>query len=327
MAKDLTDPAVESDDVNGVAVRNGSSDAMDHYDDDPAELDVLSEHPQTFVVRHARPYESPGRSARNHWQLVTVFALLGVLIGAAFAFVRSPTYTAQQRLVVGKTAQLSQLSTIPGLDLAGQNLAAAYSRLVDTDEVQAAVAKKLGGTMNGTLAASPIPDSPIVRLDATGASEADALAIAKAGSQALVATVNDLNSQQGKASEALLKQYEDANAIVISAQNQVNQLTGQYNANAGNTPAQAALQIQLDAAQAKVDSASVKAQALVDAYKGTFDPTAINSQVIQPVGQPKATGNNRRSTLEAGLLIGLVAGGLIGLGLAVWIDLRARAAR
>jgi hypothetical protein len=31
--------------------------------------------------------------------------------------------------------------------------------------------------------------------------------------------------------------------------------------------------------------------------------------------------------LEAGLLIGLVAGGLIGLGLAVWIDLRARAAR
>jgi capsular polysaccharide biosynthesis protein len=326
MAKDLTDPAVESDDVNDVAVRNGSSDAMDHYDDDPAELDVLSEHPQTFVVRHSRPYESPGRSARNHWQLVTVFCLLGVLIGAAFAFVRSPTYTAQQRLVVGKTAQLSQLSTIPGLDLAGQNLAAAYSRLVDTDEVQAAVAKKLGGTMNGTLAASPIPDSPIVRLDATGASEADALAIAKAGSQALVATVNDLNTQQGKASDALLKQYEDANNVVISAQNQVNLLQGQY-ANAGSAAAQAAVQTQLDAAQSKVDSATVKAQALEDAYKGTFDPTAINSQVIQPVGRPQATGNNRRSTLEAGLLIGLVAGGLIGLGLAVWIDLRARAAR
>jgi hypothetical protein len=58
-----------------------------------------------------------------------------------------------------------------------------------------------------------------------------------------------------------------------------------------------------------------------------YQPTAINSQIIQSAGPPKDMGNNRRSTLEAGVLIGLVAGGLLGLGLAVWIDLRARQAR
>ena len=159
MAKDLTDPAVESDDVNGVAVRNGSSDAVDHRDD-AVELDVPSDPVQTFVVRHARPYESPGRSAKNHWQLITVFCLLGVLLGAAFAFVKSPTYNAEMRLVVGKTAQLSNLASVPGLDAAGQSLASSYSRLVDTDEVQAATAKKMGGALNGSVSASPIPESP-----------------------------------------------------------------------------------------------------------------------------------------------------------------------
>ena len=93
---------------------------------------------QTFVIDRSHPYESPGRSARNHWQLITVFCLLGVLLGAAFAFVRPPTYTAEPRLVVGKTAQLSNLASVPGLDAAGESLASSYSRLVSTDEVLAA---------------------------------------------------------------------------------------------------------------------------------------------------------------------------------------------
>ena len=326
MAKDLTDPAVESDDVNDVAVRNGSSDSVEHLDDDAVELDVPKEHLQTFVVRHSRPYESPGRSARNHWQLITVFALLGVLLGAAFAFVRSPTYTAEMRLVVGKTAQLSNLASVPGLDAAGQSLAASYSRLVDTDEVQADTAKRMGGTLDGALSASPIPDSPVLRLDATAPSEERALALAKAGSQALVAAVNKLNEQQNQSAKKILDQFNAANQIVIDTQAQLNQLQATL---AAQTTAAGAdqVQTQINAAQAKHDTAKVEADALADAYSGVYQPTAINSQIIQSAGPPKDTGNNRRSTLEAGVLIGLVAGGLLGLGLAVWIDLRARKAQ
>ncbi len=329
MAKDLTDPAVESDDVNGVAVRNGSSDAVDHFDDDSddsVELDVQSEPVQTFVVRHARPYESPGRSARNHWQLITVFCLLGVLLGAAFGFVRSPTYSAEERLVVGKTAQLSNLASVPGLDVAGESLASSYSRLVNTDEVQAATAKKLGGVLNGSISASPIPDSPIVRLDATAPSQEHALAVAKAASAALVDAVEKLNRQQNQSAKAILAKFNAANAIVIASQAQLNRLQASLPAQP-NDGARDVVQGQIDAEQAKHDTAKVEADALADAYAGVYQPTEINSQIIQPAGGPTATGSNRRSTLEAGVLIGLVAGGLLGLGLAVWIDLRARRAR
>lgn len=325
MAKDLTDPAVESEDVNGVAVRNGSSDAVEHRDD-AVELDVPAEPVQTFVVRHARPYESPGRSARNHWQLITVFCLLGVVLGAAFAFVKSPTYNAEQRLIVGKTAQLSNLASVPGLDAAGQSLASAYSRLVETDEVQAATAKKMGGALNGSISASPIPDSPVLRLDATATSAERAVALAKAGSVALVDAVNKLNEQQNQSAKKILDQFNAANQIVIDTQAQLNQL--QPTLAAQTTAAGTAqVQAQINAAQAKHDTAKVQADALNAAYSGVYQPSAINSQIIQSAGPPKATGSNRRSTLEAGVLIGLVAGGLLGLGLAVWIDLRARQAR
>ena len=110
----------------------------------------------------------------------------------------------------------------------------------------------------------------------------------------------------------------------------MNQLQAQYNAQAAAGAGAAtlnALQTQIETTQSKVDSANVKTEALQSAYQGVFNPSAINTQIIQPAGAPKATGSNRRSTLEAGVLIGLVAGGLIGLGLAVWIDLRARQAQ
>jgi hypothetical protein len=222
--------------------------------------------------------------------------------------------------VVGKTAQLSNLASIPGLDTAGQNLASAYSRLVSTDEVQSGASKRLGHPIDGTLSASPIPDSPIVRLEASAKSSEAAIDLATAGSAALVDAVNTLNEQQSKSAADLLKQYEEAFQALITAQNKVAQL--QQSVNAG-TPL-ASVQEQLNTAQTEVAAATVKTDALNAAYQGTFSPSALNSQVIQPAGAPIATGNNRKSTIEVGILVGLVVGGLLGLGLAVWIDLRAR---
>ena len=274
---------------------------------------------QKFVIDRSRPYESPGRSARNHWHLIAVFALLGVLLGAAFGIVRPPTYTAESRLVVGKTAQLSNLASVPGLDAAGESLASAYSRLVSTDEVLAGAAERLGGPIDGSLSGSPIPESPIVRVEASAKSSEAAIALARAGSAALVAAVDDLNEQQNKSSEDLLEQYRAAAKLQIEATSRLVLL--QAAAGANPTPGQ---QDQINAAETEVAAAKVKADALDEAFKGTFNPSAINTQVIQPAGAPTATGDNRKSTIQAGVLIGLVAGGLLGLGLAMWIDLRAR---
>lgn len=327
MAKDLNDPPVETTDSANVVVRNGSS-GLEDFEYGVPEATLTDTRPaHTFFLHRAHPYVSPGRSARNHWQLIVVFTMLGVLLGAAFGFVRKPTYTAESRLVVGKTAQLSNLASIPGLDAAGQSLAASYSRLVTTDAVLNDAAKRLGGSIDGSLSASPIPLSPVVLVEASAKSRDQAVALAKAGSAALVDAVDTLNQQQSKATDDLLKQYQDADRTLIAAQINVNSLRGQYaaqlNAGAGATTLDD-LQTKVNVAQTEVDAAQVKKDALAATYSGVFSPTALNSQVLQRVGTAAATGNNRKSTLEIGVLIGLVVGGLLGLGLAVWIDLRAR---
>ena len=327
MEQDLND-RFETDPTD-IAVRNGASGAIEELDSGVVDTEAPSpERVHTFFVHSARPYVSPGRSARNHWQLITVFCLLGVLLGAAFGFLRPPTYTAEARLVVGKTAQLSNLASIPGLDAAGQSLASSYSRLVTTDTVLNDTAKRLGGSIDGSLSASPIPDAPVVRVDASAPSSAKAIALAKAGSAALIDAVNQLNTQQSKSADDIVKQYQDADSALLAAQINVNGLRQQYTANqaAGASASSLAdLQTKVNIAQTEVDAAQLKKDALAATYNGVFNPTALNTQILQRVGAASATGSNRKSTLEAGLLIGLVAGGLLGLSLAVWIDLRARA--
>ncbi len=174
-----------------------------------------------------------GRSARRHWHLVAASTLICMLLGGVFAIARKPSYTAETRLVVGKTAQLSNIASIPGLDAAGQSLAASYSRLVSTDEVLKGIEKRLGGPIDGSVSASPIPETAVVRLDTSSSSEATALATAKAGSAALIDAVNALNTDQSKSADAILEQYKVAAAAKNAAQTTLTQL--QNNANA--TPA------------------------------------------------------------------------------------------
>ena len=140
--------------------------------------------------------------------------------------------------------------------------------------------------------------------------------------------VNKLNDQQNKSADAILKQYNARTRSTSPRRAKLNQLQASTTPRPRRAPAPPLnpLQTQIEAAQSKVDSANVKTEALQSAYKAC-STHRINSQIIQPAGAPKATGSNRRSTLEAGVLIGLVAGGLLGLGLAVWIDLRARQAQ
>ena len=90
MAKDLNDPPAETVDSADVAVRNGSSSTSDlEYGVPEGSLtDTSLSH--TFFLHRGRPYVSPGRSARNHWQLIVVCTLLGVVLGAAFALYVHP---------------------------------------------------------------------------------------------------------------------------------------------------------------------------------------------------------------------------------------------
>jgi capsular polysaccharide biosynthesis protein len=270
------------------------------------------------------PYVSVGRSARAHWRLVLAFAAFGVALALVAGLARPPSYSAQTRLVVGKTVQLSNLAATPGLALASQQLASDYSRLVSTHSVLDETARALNrtpGSLGGRVSASPIPESPVILLEAHAANAHDAVAIANAGAGALVKAVNTLNTEQLQSSHQLLDRYRKADDALLRDQQTLKSLQNQLNQQGANAPR--SLEDQIVAAQTAVDADRLDVNSLASDYEGTLSPGRLNEQVVQRVGKADATGNDRMAFLEIALLVGLVAGVLVGIALAALIDARA----
>jgi capsular polysaccharide biosynthesis protein/transposase-like protein len=269
----------------------------------------------------SRPYVSPGRSARNHWKLITVITIALMLIGAEIAILKPPTYTAQARLIVGKTVDLGNIAAIPGLAAAGQELASDYSRLVGTQIVDGPAQKSLGagGFRGATLSASPIAQSPVVLVEASASSPELAIAVANAGSKALVGAVNSINSKQLASADSILEEYGKAVTVLNQDQAQVDNLKL---AGADSNNANPTLKNQYALALVAVSKDNLKVQALSTDYQGVVTPSDLNEQVITQVSSAHSTGNNRKKTLEIALLGSLVAGVLLGTAIATWLDRR-----
>ena len=247
------------------------------------------------------------------------------MLGATVALLRPPKYTASARLVVGKTVQLDQTSAIPGLAAAGAQLAADYSRLVSTGLVTDAVAESLGsaGLGDASLSASPVIGSPIILVEATADSAEAARAAANAGARGLVKAVDRINARQVAATQDLLEIYRKADEVLQRDTETLDQLQRQVD-NLG-TSASAGLREQLIAAKTTVSVDTVKRDALAADYAGAYTPADLNSQVLQPVGTASDSGNDRIRFLQIALLVSLVAGLLVGVGIAVLVDRRPRA--
>lgn len=275
---------------------------------------------RVLVEPGRRPYVAPGRSALNHWRLVAAFTVAAAMLALGVGLVRAPTYTAQAQLLVGKTVQLNNLAAIPGLAAAGQQIASDYSRLISTAIVTKEAEKQLHGPLGGSLSASPIPQSPVIQVSAAATSSAHAVALANAGSAALVTAVNQLNEQQSKASSQLLQRYQQADQVLLDNTRTLTNLQQQLAAN----PTNSSLVQQVVSAQTVVDSDKVQVDALAADYSGTSTPSQLNEQLVQPVGPARATGNDRKTFLEIALLAALVIGFIAGGATAIFVDLRLR---
>lgn len=160
---------------------------------------------------------SVGGSILRHPFLVLLPMI--VLVGAAIALAsqRAPTYTAEARLGVGRLDVPSQ--AVPGVVSASQSLAATYSRLVKAEGVVDPVAARVGltsGQVSAALSASPIPESPIVRIEATGASAAVAERLANLAGSVLTRFVAKLNSAGDQ--DLLIAEYRNAAGELTAAQ-------------------------------------------------------------------------------------------------------------
>lgn len=147
---------------------------------------------------------------RRHRLLAALPVLILLPVAVALGLERSPRYTAEARLIVGRLS-----ITNPGLSgyvTATQSLASAYSRALTASEVTEPVARALNMSpqeVSSRLAGSPIQQSPVFRVIATGRSPAQAVGLANDASSALITYVGKLN-RENPDGPRLLAQYTRA---------------------------------------------------------------------------------------------------------------------
>lgn len=272
-------------------------------------------------------YVSPGRSAMRHLAMVAVVTVVCVVGGIAYGFARHPVYSAEARLYVGKTLSLTNTAAIAGLATASYNIASDYARLVSTSSVIDATEKTLGhpGHLGGTLAASPVPDSPILRVDASATNATFASSLANAGATALVSIVDQINQlARSQVNQLQLNYAKDENAVVslTAARNGLLSEIGKLSTKAGNQSRINSLQAQANKDSTAIQVSQLKAEADSAQYQSQVSSLTSEEQVISQVGNAVATGNTRKKNLEIGLIVGLVGGLILGVATASYRDLR-----
>lgn len=267
-------------------------------------------------------YDSPGRSAVGHIRLVAAIMVIGALIGAAFAMLRPPSYTAEARLYVGKTMNLTNTASIAGLANAGSQMASAYSRLISTSTVLTEVERRVGhpGHLGGSLSASPVPQSPVIRIDASSSTSQGAVDLAQAGAAALIDAVNQINQLSQSQVTQLEQAYANDESTIENLTNTLSKLQAQL---ASTPPAsQGALQAQITATNTKIKVAQLQADADSSQFQAQVSSIQGEEQVVTQEGSAIPTGSDRKTYLEIAVLGGIIGGLIVSIALASLIDLR-----
>jgi uncharacterized protein involved in exopolysaccharide biosynthesis len=220
----------------------------------------------------------------------------------AYGLGRSPTYTSEARLNVGGLNLTTQ--TLAGYTTAVQQLAVAYSRAIDATPVITPVAKKLRlspADVAKRVSATPIQGSPVIRVRATGKVGAEARRLADAVAGSLVRYAVNLNS--GSASSArLLGDFKAATRRMEQAGAKAQRLKL-------SDP-------RYEAAKTREDIARLKAQTAGALYQRSVAGQATTN-LVQKLAPAAPATSDRNSVLQQFIAGALIAGLLIGIGLAV----------
>jgi len=286
-------------------------------------------------------FESLGRSAASHMVLVAAAALLGLAAGAGAGYVHPPTYTAQEQIIVGRTAGLAE-NEIPGLAQAVQALASNYARLISNSEVISDAESTLhSSSLPGGLTATPVPNSSVINVIATSPSEAQAISLANAGGAALVSVITQVTNDGQAQLAPIIANYQREDGLAEKAtaeasfyQSELNILVTKVGSDAPTAAVQAkeqSLNNQIAKWQTQADLLRLQADAEQSDYNSALPPLETQDEMVQQVGTAVYSGSNRNSYIEAGGLAGAVGGLVIGMAGAGLIDTRrgraSRAAR
>jgi hypothetical protein len=273
-----------------------------------------------------------GRGLLRHWFLTLVLVVLGALGGAAVARSQPPTYTAEARLAVGGGDLAAQ--AVPGFALASQELASNYARFVTVGPVRSALPPETAQRVL-TVAASPVPESNVIRIEATATDGASATAAADLAGRRLVTQVNKI-ATEGSADQVrqqyrqLSQEVADAQQAQVDAQDLVDRYRGE--AQSKQAAVAAAARRALPAARAALTRASVRLadlqlqQTALGALYQTQVGRGPSENKLSVVSAAAVSGDDRRSRLELYGLGGVAAGGVLALVLVAVLERRRRPA-
>lgn len=240
---------------------------------------------------------------RRHKKLIAIFAILGLLAGAALGLVRPATYEAAATLQVGQVNPNS-----PGFasyTQSSSSLATAFSRAIAAAPVLATIEHKLHiatRKASGRLSSEPIPLSPAFRILATGPSAAKAKRLANVAAAGVITYENRSNSANPEAA-SLLAAYRRASLELSEASAAV----------ASNGDLQA---------KAEQSAAKIKLKAIATAYVATVGSQPPREGFISLLAGATSAKSNRHSMIQLYGFLGLLLGLLAGCSVAVLRDRR-----
>lgn len=238
---------------------------------------------------------SPLASAARHWKLLAGATVLGAVVGGGVGLALPVQYTAETRLAVG--AGNDSAYAVAGYPLAARDLAQNYARWVTTGAAD--------GSWNQPdvteIAANPIPESGVIRLEATSPDENAAVAGAAAVSEQLQQTVDEVMASAQP--DTALQEFRKLSPQVIRAQSAVSAAENRF----GRSPT-AANADALAEARAVLAEAELIQGAQGDRYRRMVsDPVSVSQ--LTEIAPAASMGSNRDTNIQVG------AAGGAGIGL------------
>jgi hypothetical protein len=274
----------------------------------PQAVPTPEKEPPRELIGGSQPRPTVGDAMRRYWLLILVAIVAFGAVGGYLGHSRKPVYQATASLSVGLLDLTTQ--SVPGFAVGGEVVAGGFSRAVQTDAIVVPAARELGLSPNelrGRISSTPVPNSPIFSVIATGASAADAVRVANVVSQAMVAYGRS-RSNSSAAFARMLEQYRGAIRRRDRDRSEVEALRS----NPARKPGL------LGKARADLEAQQLRVDALGDAYRSRASAPGI-SAVVQPLVDAQGATSDRGNTTQLYAALGALAGGCVGVALAVLI--------
>jgi hypothetical protein len=260
---------------------------------------------------------SPLQAVARHPLLAVLPVVLLVVAAIAVAMSRAPTYSAESRVAIGSFSPSEQ--SAPGAAYAGTQFASAYSRAITAEDVVRPVARATHlsrAQVSSHLAATPVPDSPFLRIQATGATAQQAEGLAAAATTALTDYVRRSGATNEQTAR-LLQRFRDAQAKTESATTRADRAKKDVNRNPNDDSARN----RLEKAQTDVATTSLKSRALRAAYLQQAQ-TATDGIPVRVLNQADSATSDAGQKLRLILTVAVAAGIVLGVALATAVASR-----